>query len=115
MTAPTINAALADLARLHIIEEVTGRKRGRVFAYRAYLDVIGRRGRQREFNVLKFNWIEENSIVAKDIYSLRSGIFSHAGARIAIESLGDAQRPSRTAGTAVLIAALAMDVRSWCC
>jgi Fic family protein len=40
LTAPTINAALADLQRLRIVEEVTGRRRGRVFAYRAYLDVL---------------------------------------------------------------------------
>ncbi|QCI67312.1 Fic family protein [Phreatobacter stygius] len=40
LTAPTINAALADLKRLGIIEEVTGRRRGRVFGYRAYLDIL---------------------------------------------------------------------------
>jgi Fic family protein len=40
LTAPTINAALADLERLRIVEEVTGRKRGRVFGYRAYLDIL---------------------------------------------------------------------------
>src|SRR3984893_11948593 len=40
LTAPTINAALADLERLGIVEEVTGRKRGRVFGYRAYLDIL---------------------------------------------------------------------------
>jgi Fic family protein len=41
MTAPTVNAALADLVRLKIVDEVTGRRRGRVFAYRAYLDILG--------------------------------------------------------------------------
>ncbi len=41
LTAPTINAALADLERLGIVEEVTGKKRGRVFGYRAYLDILG--------------------------------------------------------------------------
>jgi Fic family protein len=40
LTAPTINAALADLARLRIVDEVTGRRRGRVFGYRAYLDIL---------------------------------------------------------------------------
>ena len=32
--------APADLQRLGIIEEVTGRKRGRVFSYRRYLSVL---------------------------------------------------------------------------
>ena len=40
LTAPTVNAALADLERLGIVEEVTGRKRGRVFAYRGYLSIL---------------------------------------------------------------------------
>jgi Fic family protein len=40
LTAPTINAALADLERLGIIEEVTGRRRGRVFGYRRYLAIL---------------------------------------------------------------------------
>jgi Fic family protein len=40
LTAPTINAALADLHRLGIVEEVTGRRRGRVFGYAAYLDIL---------------------------------------------------------------------------
>src|ERR1700731_462548 len=40
LTAPTINAALADLERLSIVDEVTGRRRGRVFGYRAYLDIL---------------------------------------------------------------------------
>lgn len=37
---PTVNAALADLERLGIVEEVTGRKRGRVFGYRRYLAIL---------------------------------------------------------------------------
>ena len=41
LTAPTINAALADLERLGIVEEVTGRRRGRVFGYRRYLAILG--------------------------------------------------------------------------
>jgi Fic family protein len=40
LTAPTINAALADLQRLGVVDEVTGRRRGRVFGYRAYLDIL---------------------------------------------------------------------------
>jgi Fic family protein len=40
LTAPTVNAALADLERLGVVEEVTGRKRGRVFAYRSYLAIL---------------------------------------------------------------------------
>ncbi len=40
LSAPTINAALADLERLGIVDEVTGKKRSRVFGYRAYLDIL---------------------------------------------------------------------------
>lgn len=40
LTAPTVNAALADLERLEIVQEVTGRKRGRVFGYRRYLAIL---------------------------------------------------------------------------
>lgn len=40
LTAPTVNAALADLVRLGILEEVTGRRRGRVFGYRRYLGIL---------------------------------------------------------------------------
>jgi Fic family protein len=40
LTAPTINAALADLERLGVVDEITGRRRGRVFRYRAYLDIL---------------------------------------------------------------------------
>ncbi|MFZ1427910.1 MAG: Fic family protein [Geminicoccaceae bacterium] len=40
LTAPTVNAALADLERLSIVEEVTGRRRGRVFGYRRYLAIL---------------------------------------------------------------------------
>lgn len=41
LTAPTVNAALTDLVRLGIIEEITGRRRGRVFGYRRYLAILG--------------------------------------------------------------------------
>lgn len=40
LTAPTINSALADLQRLGVVDEVTGRRRGRVFGYRGYLDIL---------------------------------------------------------------------------
>src|SRR5882724_2383982 len=40
LTAPTINAALADLERLSIVNEVTGRRRGRVFGYSGYLAIL---------------------------------------------------------------------------
>jgi Fic family protein len=40
LSAPTVNAALADLERLSIVDEVTGRKRGRVFSYRRYLAIL---------------------------------------------------------------------------
>jgi Fic family protein len=40
LSAPTINAALADLERLGVVEEVTGRRRGRVFGYRRYLAIL---------------------------------------------------------------------------
>jgi Fic family protein len=40
LSAPTVNAALADLARLGIIEEVTGRRRNRVFGYQRYLAIL---------------------------------------------------------------------------
>ena len=40
LSAPTVNAALADLECLGIVEEVTGRRRGRVFGYRRYLAIL---------------------------------------------------------------------------
>jgi Fic family protein len=40
LSAPTVNAALADLERLGIVEEVTGRRRNRVFGYRRYLAIL---------------------------------------------------------------------------
>jgi Fic family protein len=40
LSAPTVNAALADLERLGIVEEITGRKRDRVFGYRRYLAIL---------------------------------------------------------------------------
>ena len=40
LSAPTVNAALADLERLGIVDEVTGRRRGRVFGYSPYLAIL---------------------------------------------------------------------------
>lgn len=40
LTTPTVNAVLVDLERLGIVMEVTGRKRGRVFGYQAYLGIL---------------------------------------------------------------------------
>jgi len=40
LTSPTVNAALQDLARLGVVREVTGRRRGRVFGYTAYLEIL---------------------------------------------------------------------------
>jgi hypothetical protein len=34
---PTVNAALEQLLKLGIVDEVTGKRRGRVFGYREYL------------------------------------------------------------------------------
>src|SRR3974390_2075863 len=41
LRAPTVNASLADLEPLGVVDEITGRRRGRVFSYRAYLDILG--------------------------------------------------------------------------
>jgi Fic family protein len=40
LTAPTVNAALEALRARGIVAEVTGRRRGRVFAYTAYLAIL---------------------------------------------------------------------------
>jgi Fic family protein len=40
LTMPTVNSALAELEKLGIVTEVTGRKRGRVFCYKAFLDIL---------------------------------------------------------------------------
>jgi Fic family protein len=41
LTMPTVNAALETLQQLGIVAEVTGRRRGRIYAYRAYLKILG--------------------------------------------------------------------------
>jgi Fic family protein len=40
LSAPTVNLALADLTALGIVAEITGRRRGRVFGYTAYLGIL---------------------------------------------------------------------------
>lgn len=40
LSAPTVNAALADLEGLGVVDEITGRRRGRVFGYRLYLAIL---------------------------------------------------------------------------
>jgi len=40
LSAPTVNAALSDLERLGVVEEITGRRRGRVFGYHRYLAIL---------------------------------------------------------------------------
>lgn len=44
LTAPTINAAFGELARLGIVSEVTGRKRGRVYSYRRFVELLSDAG-----------------------------------------------------------------------
>ena len=38
---PTVNNAFAELERLSIVTEVTGRRRGRVFCYKPFIDILG--------------------------------------------------------------------------
>lgn len=40
LSAPTVNAVLVDLERLGVVEEITGKRRGRVFTYRRYLAIL---------------------------------------------------------------------------
>lgn len=40
LTTPTVNLALADLQALGIVAEITGRRRGRIFGYSAYLNIL---------------------------------------------------------------------------
>jgi Fic family protein len=41
LTMPTVNSALAELEKLSVVREITGRKRGRVFSYKAFIDILG--------------------------------------------------------------------------
>lgn len=40
LSAPTIRAAIATLSDMEIVNELTGQRRHRVFAYQAYLDIL---------------------------------------------------------------------------
>ncbi len=44
LTKPTINAALDQLQELGVVEEITKKRRGRVYAYRAYLAILNEGG-----------------------------------------------------------------------
>jgi len=40
LSVPTVTGALAALIDLGLVREITGRKRGRVFSYGPYLDLL---------------------------------------------------------------------------
>ncbi len=40
LTVPTITQSLENLQRLGIVKEITGKKRGRTFAYSGYLNIL---------------------------------------------------------------------------
>jgi len=40
LTVPTITQSLENLHRLGIAKEITGKKRGRIFAYSEYLNIL---------------------------------------------------------------------------
>ena len=40
LTPATVNKALSNLGRLGVVEELTARKRGRIFSYAAYLEIM---------------------------------------------------------------------------
>ena len=42
LTHPTVIKAIAHLQKLDIVREVTGRRRGRLFAYSRYMDILNR-------------------------------------------------------------------------
>jgi hypothetical protein len=44
LTAPTINAAFGELERLSFVSEVTGRKRGRGYSYRRFVERLSAAG-----------------------------------------------------------------------
>jgi hypothetical protein len=44
LTKPTINSAFEQLQALGIVEEVTKKQRGRVYAYREYLTILNEGG-----------------------------------------------------------------------
>jgi cell filamentation protein, protein adenylyltransferase len=42
LTHPTVMKAIANLQKLDIVKEVTGKRRGRLFAYSRYMDILNR-------------------------------------------------------------------------
>lgn len=40
LTMPTINTALQNLEKVYIVQEITGRQRDRLFAYKSYLTIL---------------------------------------------------------------------------
>jgi hypothetical protein len=44
LTKPTVNADFDQLMKLGIVEEITRKKRGRVYAYRDYLSILNEGG-----------------------------------------------------------------------
>lgn len=40
LSQPTATAALENLMKLNIVKEISGKKRDRLFAYKAYLDIL---------------------------------------------------------------------------
>jgi Fic family protein len=50
LTKPTVNGALEALRKLGIVEEVSGRQRGRVYAYRDYIEILSDGARSSNLN-----------------------------------------------------------------
>jgi DNA-binding MarR family transcriptional regulator len=42
LTTPTVNASIEALAKMGLIKEITGKKRGRLFVYDRYLSTLDR-------------------------------------------------------------------------
>ncbi|MGO4884846.1 MAG: winged helix-turn-helix transcriptional regulator [Bryobacteraceae bacterium] len=42
ISAPTVAKSIAHLRRMGILREITGKPRGRIFAYREYLEILNR-------------------------------------------------------------------------
>ena len=40
LSMPTVNSALSALEKLSVVREITGKQRGRVFAYEGFLKII---------------------------------------------------------------------------
>ena len=53
LTKPTIGAAFDQLQALGIVEEITKKRRGRVYAYRAYLEILNEGGEPLDENGTK--------------------------------------------------------------